>query len=118
MLAKGYKVVFEYTSEAEFLEGIRFIEIYCQKSFFETRYNDEIKKHQKVVAKGVSSEKAKKLVREVPLEKYYESLILSSYNPATKTIDVKKFSDLLEVVIHFRNGCHRRPLTGSIESKI
>jgi hypothetical protein len=104
MFGKEYNVVFEYTSEFPCLEGLRFLAKYPQKSYFEISYTPEVMKRQMVIATGVSHAHGLKMVHEIPIEKYYEGLILSAYDSDKKIIDLKKFDSLLEVLITARNG--------------
>lgn len=104
MFGKEYNVVFEYTDEVPCLDGIRFMAKFSQKNFFENYYTESVRQKQAVVAKGVSHAKGLKITHAVPIERYYEGFILAAYDSKKDVINIKKFSELVDLLISSRNG--------------
>ncbi len=107
MFGKEYNVVFEYTECESCLGGIKFMAKYPRKNFFESQYTDSIKQMQIVVARGVSHARGLKIVHAVPIEKYYDRFILAAYDSKKDTIDIKKFSELVDLLLSSRNGASK-----------
>jgi len=62
-MQKDYVVVFEFTAAAGAKKGVRVISHFDSKEEFEKLYDDEWKETEKVVAQGVSSAEAQRLLR-------------------------------------------------------
>jgi hypothetical protein len=63
---KDYIVVFAYTKEAGGYEGIVVWTCFSSKEDFEKWYTEDLKKYKRVIAEGVTAERAVELVRQTP----------------------------------------------------
>lgn len=104
MFGKGYNVVFEYAENVNCLGGIKFMAKFPQKSYFENYYVGSVKEKQMVVARGISHARGIKIVHAVPIEKYYDGFILEAYDSKRDVINIKKFSELVDLLVSSRNG--------------
>jgi len=63
---KKYIVVFAYTKEAGGYEGVVVWTRFSSKEDFEKWYTEYLKKRQRVIAEGVTAERAMELVKQTP----------------------------------------------------
>lgn len=70
-----YHVVFEYTPEAGGYEGVRTITSFKSKEAFDEWYTPEIRAKERVMAEGVSFDRAQELVEQTPAACYLNAAL-------------------------------------------
>lgn len=83
-----YIVVFEYTKEAGGYEGVITWSPYGSKEKFDKLYTPERQKMERVVAEGVSMERAIELVKQTPIECYVRAATQEAFENAEKIVNL------------------------------
>ncbi len=83
----NYNVVFQYTAAAGSHEGVITWSCFKNAEDFKRFYTPEIKKRERVLAKGVTSDEAVEYCEKTPLACHISAAVGKARNPKTKGLD-------------------------------